>query len=157
MQTKNIPGTEIAVTSLCLGTMNWGQQNSEAEAHDQLDYAIAQGINFIDTAEVYPIPPEKGKQGSTEKYLGSWLAKTGKRKELVIASKVASGHQKDSIGTRTASGLSRENIRAAIEGSLQRLQTDYLDLYQVHSPDRRANFWGPRGVTDVDVSTDGIQ
>jgi aryl-alcohol dehydrogenase-like predicted oxidoreductase len=155
MRTKKIPGTDIAVTTLCLGTMNWGQQNSEQEAHEQLDYATSAGINFIDTAEVYPIPPEKSKQGSTERYLGSWLKKTGKRKDLVIASKVASGHQKNSIGTRSASGLSRSNIRAAVEGSLERLQTDYLDLYQVHSPDRSANFWGPRGVVDIDATTDG--
>ncbi len=155
MQKRTLPGTDITVTSLCLGTMNWGQQNTESQAHEQLEYAIEQGINFIDTAEVYPIPPDKEKQGTTERYLGSWLAKSGKRKDLVIASKVASGHQKNSIGTRIASGLSRQNIRDAVEGSLSRLGTDYLDVYQVHSPDRQGNFWGPRGVMSVDTQTDG--
>ncbi len=155
MQEKKIPGTDITVSSLCLGTMNWGQQNSETQAHEQLDYAVESGITFIDTAEIYPVPPEKDKQGTTEKYLGSWLKKSGKRKNLIIASKVASGHQKGSIGTREANGLTRVEIRAAIEGSLKRLGTDYLDLYQVHSPDRRANFWGPRGVVEVDRRLDG--
>lgn len=160
MQQKNLPGTDISVSTLCLGTMNWGQQNTEDDAHAQLDYAIKKGINFIDTAEVYPVPPEKTKQGTTERYLGSWLQKNGytkdaKRSELVIASKVASSHQKGSIGTREASGLTRENIRAAIDGSLSRLGIDYLDLYQLHSPDRQGNFWGPRGVQTVDTRTDG--
>jgi aryl-alcohol dehydrogenase-like predicted oxidoreductase len=155
MQKRKIPNSNIEVTDLCLGTMNWGQQNTEEDAHAQLDYAIDNGINFIDTAEVYPIPPDKAKQGTTERYVGSWLKKSGKRDSLVLASKVASGHQKNSIGTREASGLSRDNIRAAIEGSLERLGVDYLDLYQVHSPDRQGNFWGPRGVMSVDTSTDG--
>ncbi len=160
MQQKNLPQTDIKVTDLCLGTMNWGQQNSEEEAHAQLDYATQNGINFIDTAEVYPIPPDRSKQGTTERYLGSWLQKTGyakgdKRQKLVIASKVASGHQKGSIGTREASGLTRDNIRAAIEGSLSRLGVEYLDLYQLHSPDRQGNFWGPRGVDSLDRRTDG--
>lgn len=152
---KKIPNTHIEVSELCLGTMNWGQQNTEAEAHAQIDFATANGINFIDTAEIYPIPPEKDKQGTTERYLGTWLAKTGKRKELVIASKVSSRHQAGSIGTRNATGLSRDNIRAAVEGSLNRLQTEYIDLYQVHSPDRVANFWGPRGVVSIDHAQDG--
>lgn len=145
----------MSVTMLCLGTMNWGQQNSESEAHEQLDFAVAQGINFIDTAEIYPIPPDKEKQGTTERYLGSWLKKSGKCGQLIIASKVASQHQKNSIGTRSATGLSRENIRAAIDGTLSRLGIDHLDLYQVHSPDRSANFWGPRGVGRIDPATDG--
>ena len=152
---KKIPGIETEVTTLCLGTMNWGQQNTEEEAHAQLDYAIEQGINFIDTAEIYPIPPDKSKQGTTESYLGSWLKKSSKRHDLVIASKVSSQHQKGSMGTREADSLSRENIRRAIDGSLMRLGTDYLDLYQLHSPDRQANFWGPRGVVSLDRSTDG--
>ncbi len=155
MQKSNIPGTDIKVTALCLGTMNWGQQNTEADAHAQLDCAIDAGINFIDTAEIYPIPPDKTKQGTTETYLGSWFKKSGKRDSLVIASKVSSSHQKGSMGTREASGLTRENIRAAIEGSLTRLGINHLDLYQVHSPDRQGNFWGPRGVMSVDTSTDG--
>ncbi|MEI7719901.1 MAG: aldo/keto reductase [bacterium] len=155
MKTKTIPNTDISVSELCLGTMNFGQMCDEAEAHAQLDYATSHGINFIDTAEMYPVPPDKTKQGTTERFVGNWLAKTGKRKEIVLASKISSAHQIGSMGTRAASGLTRENVRAAIDGSLSRLQTDYLDLYQLHSPDRKANFWGPRGVATIDPSTDG--
>lgn len=155
MKRKKIPNTTIEVSELCLGTMNWGQQNTENEAHEQLDFATSNGINFIDTAEVYPIPPDKSKQGKTEEYLGSWLKKTGKRESLILASKVSSRHQSGAMGTREASGLSKENIRTAIEGSLSRLGTEYLDLYQVHSPDRVANFWGPRGVSSIDHTEDG--
>jgi aryl-alcohol dehydrogenase-like predicted oxidoreductase len=152
MEYKTLGKTDIKVPTICLGTMTWGQQNTEEEAHEQLDYALEQGIYFIDTAEIYPIPPEKDKQGRTETYVGTWLAKQGaaKRSEIVLASKVASRVQAGSIGTRDASaGLTRESIRTAIDGSLKRLQTDYLDLYQVHSPDRPANFWGIRGVTSL--------
>lgn len=155
MQYKNLPGTDIKVSSICLGTMNWGQQNTEEDAHAQLDYAVAHGINFIDTAEIYPIPPDRSKQGTTERYLGSWLKKSGKRNDLVIATKVAGMHQKNSVGTRTATNLNRKDIREAIDGSLSRLGIDYVDLYQIHGPDRVANFWGRYGVEDVDVSTDG--
>lgn len=155
MRTQILPNTDIMVTSLCLGTMNWGQQNSEEEAHAQLDCAVGRGINFIDTAEMYPIPPDREKQGTTERFLGSWLRARGKRNNLVIATKVSSRHQARSMGTREASGLTRENIHVAVEGSLKRLGTDYIDLYQVHSPDRKANFWGPRGVEVVDSAEDG--
>ncbi len=135
--------------------MNWGQQNTEEDAHAQLDYAAAHGVTFIDTAEIYPIPPDRSKQGTTEKYLGSWLKKSGKRGELVIATKVAGMQQKNSIGTRNATNLSRSDIREAIDGSLSRLGVDYVDLYQLHAPDRIANFWGRYGVESVDTSTDG--
>jgi len=155
MDHRKLPGTNIEVTSICLGTMNWGQQNTEAQAHEQLDYAIEHGINFIDTAEIYPIPPDKTKQGTTEGYLGSWLKKTGKRKDLIIASKVAGMMQKGSMGTREGGTLTRDSIRAAVDGSLKRLGTDYLDLYQVHGPDRITNVWGRYGVEDVDTSQDG--
>jgi aryl-alcohol dehydrogenase-like predicted oxidoreductase len=155
MDTRKLPGTDIEVSSVCLGTMNWGQQNTEEDAHAQLDYAVAHDINFIDTAEIYPIPPDRSKQGTTERYLGSWLKKSGKRNELVIATKAAGMHQKNSIGTRAATNLSRKDIREAIDGSLSRLGTDYIDLYQLHAPDRVANFWGRYGVDSVDTSTDG--
>jgi aryl-alcohol dehydrogenase-like predicted oxidoreductase len=147
MEMRTIPGTEVEVSSLCLGTMNFGQQNTEADAHEQLDYATSNGINFIDTAEVYPIPPEKSKQGLTETYIGTWLAKRKNRGELIIATKVAAS---DIIRTRPASKdgtmrLDREGILAAIDGSLERLQTDHVDLYQVHWPQRATNFFGVRG------------
>ncbi len=141
-----LPTTDIKVSKICLGTMTWGQQNTEQEAHEQLDYAISEGINFIDTAELYPVPPEIDKQGRTESYIGTWLKKSGKRADLVIASKVSVS---DMIQTRKIPGggksrLNRVNILAALEGSLERLQTDYIDLYQLHGPDRSANYWGIR-------------
>ncbi len=110
--------------------MTWGVQNSEQEAHEQIEYALSEGINFIDTAEMYPVPVQKDLQGKTETYIGSWLEKSGKRNDIILASKVASKNQALSIGTRDASqGLTRDSIREALEGSLTRLQTDYLDLY----------------------------
>jgi aryl-alcohol dehydrogenase-like predicted oxidoreductase len=156
MEYRKIPGTEVSVSKICLGSMNWGQQNSEAQAHEQLDYAIAQGINFIDTSEIYPIPPDPEKQGTTERYIGTWLAKRGKRDDLIIASKTSSSGL---IRTRRIHGdktrYDKQNIREAIDGTLQRLQTDYLDLYQIHWPERSTNFFGPRGferVVDEEVT-----
>ncbi len=149
MENRKLPGTNIEVTAICLGSMNWGQQNTESQAHEQLDYAVAHGINFIDTAEMYPVPPQRDLQGTTEKYIGSWLRKTGKRKDLIIASKASCMLQKNSVGTRTATGLTRADIREALDGSLKRLGTDYLDLYQMHGPDRITNVWGRYGVEDA--------
>lgn len=153
MQYRTLPNTDIDVSTICLGTMTWGQQNSEAEAHEQLDYATSNGVNFIDTAEIYPIPPEPEKQGTTERYLGSWIKKSGKRDSIVLASKVTTS---DLIRTRAcpAGGRTiydRENIRAAIEGSLERLQTDHLDLYQVHRPERKVNNFGVRNFETLDT------
>lgn len=128
--------------------MNWGQQNTEVEGHEQLDYAISQGINFIDTAELYPIPPDAIKQGRTEKYIGSWLAKRGKRDDLVIASK-AVGPMLAIKGRLPPVHLDRRNILAAIDGTLKRLQTDYVDIYQMHWPDRTTNFFGTRGFESI--------
>lgn len=148
MQYRTISNTNLEVSTICLGTMNWGQQNGEEEAHAQLDMAMERGVNFIDTAEIYPIPPEPEKQGLTEQYIGNWLAKRGQRDDLVIATKVAGPN--NTIATREGPfHLDRANIRAAAEGSLQRLQTDYIDLYQVHWPERRTNNFGRRGFTDV--------
>lgn len=150
MEYRNIPGTDLKVSKICLGSMNWGQQNTEAEAHEQLDYALTQGINFIDTAEMYPIPPDPEKQGTTERYIGTWLKKRGKRDDLVIASKVASSGL---IRTRPIDGehtiYDRKNIMAAIDGTLERLQTDYIDVYQIHWPERTTNVWGVRGVERI--------
>ena len=125
--------------------MNWGEQNTEKEGREQLDYAIDQGINFIDTAESYPIPPNAKSQGRTETYIGNWLKKSGNRKDLIIASKVASRSETNSyIRGGKKVRLDRKNIRYAIEHSLKRLQTDYIDLYQLHWPDRKTNFFGVR-------------
>jgi aryl-alcohol dehydrogenase-like predicted oxidoreductase len=146
MEYRKIPNTDISVSKICLGSMNWGQQNTEEQAHEQLEYATTHEINFIDTAEVYPIPPTPELQGTTERFIGTWLQKRGKRDDLVVASKVAGKFQSPMMGTRdTSEGLTKENILKAIDGTLERLQTDYVDLYQVHVPDRRSNYFGSRG------------
>jgi aryl-alcohol dehydrogenase-like predicted oxidoreductase len=156
MKYRKLNGTEIDVSELCLGTMNFGQQCDEANAHEQLDYAVAQGINFIDTAEMYPVPPEKEKQGMTEEFIGRWLKKRSTRDDLVIATKVSGPRQAGTMRTRNAAaGLTRENVFKAIDDSLQRLQTDYVDLYQVHTTDRQTLNWGQRGIEKLD-GKDGV-
>jgi len=144
MQTRKLGNTDIDVSLMGLGTMTWGEQNSEQEAFEQLDYATAHGVNFIDAAEMYPVPPKADTQGLTETYLGNWLASRGQRDKLVIASKVA-GPGNGLSYLRGGPRLTREHIRQACEDSLRRLQTDYLDLYQVHWPDRSTNFFGKLG------------
>ena len=146
MQYNKLGTTDLNVSLICLGSMNWGEQNTEQDAHEQLDYAISQGINFIDTAEIYPIPPHAESQGRTETYIGTWLKKRGKRDDLIIASKVVGRDTGLSyIRDGETPCFDRKNIRRAIEGSLKRLQTDYLDLYQLHWPDRETNYFGKRG------------
>ncbi|WP_372964806.1 NADP(H)-dependent aldo-keto reductase [Marinobacter sp.] len=144
MRMRKLGKTDIDVSLICLGTMTWGEQNTEQEAFEQLDYAVDAGINFIDTAEMYPVPPKLETQGRTEEYLGNWLARRGRRDDLVIASKVA-GPGNGLSYLRGGPRLTREHIREACDSSLQRLQTDYIDLYQVHWPDRSANFFGKLG------------
>ena len=140
MQYHTLPGTDIKVSRVCLGTMTWGQQNTEEQAHQQLDYAIGQGINFIDSAEMYPVPPNATTQGRTEKYLGSWLKKQA-RDKLFVATKVAGPGRRDWIrGGRT--DLTREVIAEAVDTSLERLQTDYIDIYQIHWPQRNVPMFG---------------
>ncbi|MFG6177510.1 NADP(H)-dependent aldo-keto reductase [Halomonas sp. THAF12] len=142
MQTRPLGRTGLEVSRLCLGTMTFGEQNSEADAHEQLDRAVAFGINFIDTAEMYPVPPRAETQGLTEAYIGSWLKARGSRDDVIIATKAA-GPGLDHI--RGGPRLTREHLHRAIDDSLSRLQTDYVDLYQLHWPDRRANFFGRLG------------
>lgn len=128
--------------------MTWGQQNSEDEGREQMDYALAQGVNFIDTAEIYSIPPRRETQGSTERIIGSWLAARKNRDKVIIATKVAGRGESDWLredGAGTV--LDRKNIHAAIDGSLKRLRTDYVDLYQLHWPDRSLPLWGAGGTT----------
>ncbi|MCG6658246.1 NADP(H)-dependent aldo-keto reductase [Halomonas campisalis] len=144
MQTRALGNTGIEVSRLCLGTMTFGEQNSEADAHEQLDRAVAFGVNFIDTAEMYPVPPNAETQGRTETYIGRWLKARGSRDDVIIASKV-SGPGLDYL--RGGSRLTRKQIHSAIDTSLSRLQTDYLDLYQLHWPDRKTNFFGRLGYT----------
>jgi aryl-alcohol dehydrogenase-like predicted oxidoreductase len=140
MKYRTLPGTKLNVSEVCLGSMTWGQQNSEAEAHAQLDYAIAQGINFIDTAEMYPVPPNATTQGRTEAHIGTWLREK-RRDSVVIATKIAGPGRRDWIrGGRT--DVTRETIAEAVETSLARLQTDYIDVYQIHWPQRNVPMFG---------------
>ncbi|CAM3973126.1 MULTISPECIES: NADP(H)-dependent aldo-keto reductase [Rahnella] len=142
MQYHRIPHSSLEVSLLGLGTMTFGEQNSEADAHQQLDYAVAAGINLIDTAEMYPVPPRPETQGLTESYIGSWLKARGNREKIVLASKVSGPSRGSDNAIRPAQMLDRKNIRAALDASLQRLNTDYLDLYQLHWPQRQTNFFG---------------
>jgi len=156
MKYTTLPNTDIKVSKICLGTMTFGQQNTEAEGHAQMDYAIEKGVNFFDTAEMYSIPGKKETYGSTEKIIGSWFKKTGKREEVVLASKIAGPNPIFSY-MREKLDFSPASIQYALDNSLQRLQTDYLDLYQLHWPERKTNFFGERGFkTQDDAWEDNI-
>lgn len=134
MKLKNLGRTGLQVTEICLGTMTWGVQNTEAEAHAQIDYALDAGINFMDTAELYAVPPTPETYGKTERYIGTWFKKTSNRDKFILATKIAGGGSNAWIRNGTRPG--RDTIREAVEGSLTRLQTDYIDLYQIHWPSR---------------------
>ncbi len=138
----NIPNTDIKVSKICLGTMTFGEQNTESEAHEQLNYAVNQGVNFIDTAEMYSIPGRKETQGSSERLIGTWL-KNQQRDKLVVATKVTGPNAYFNY-LRDNLGFSKPVILDALNKSLQRLQTDYIDVYQLHWPDRNANIFGNR-------------
>ena len=142
MKYKKLGNTDIDVSVICLGTMSYGEQNTETEAHEQLDYSIDNGVNFIDTAEMYAIPPKEETCGKTEEILGSWISKKHNRDKLVIATKVA-GPGMEYV--REGSRLSHKQIIKAANASLKRLKTDYIDLYQVHWPERKSNFFGRLG------------
>jgi len=142
MKYNKIPHTEIKVSKICLGTMTWGNQNSEMEAFEQLDLSVERGVNFIDTAELYPVPAEAETSGRTSEIIGKWLRKKKNRDKLVIATKIAGpGDYTKHIRT---GGFSPKSIEDAINKSLKRLQTDYIDLYQLHWPERSTNFFGIR-------------
>jgi aryl-alcohol dehydrogenase-like predicted oxidoreductase len=142
MKYSKIPNTNIKVSKICLGTMTYGEQNTESEAHEQLNYALEQGVNFIDTAEMYSVPGRKETQGSSERLVGTWL-KNKKRENLVVATKVTGPNTYFNY-IRENLGFSKDVILDALEQSLKRLQTDYVDLYQLHWPERNANFFGVR-------------
>ena len=142
MKYKKLGNTDLDVSLICLGTMTYGEQNNETEAHEQLNYALSHGVNFIDTAEMYAIPPKEETQGRTEEIIGSWLAKRNDRKDIIVATKVA-GPGMEYL--RGGSRLNKKQILQAIDRSLSRLQTDYIDLYQVHWPERKSNFFGRLG------------
>ncbi|MDW3095913.1 MAG: NADP(H)-dependent aldo-keto reductase [Gammaproteobacteria bacterium] len=143
MEYNKLGNSDLRVSKICLGTMTFGEQNSELEAHQQLDYALAHGVNFIDTAEMYPVPPRQQTQGITEAYIGTWLHKEKSRDKVIIASKVAGPGMMDYL--RNGAKLVRSQMQQALEESLRRLQTDYIDLYQIHWPARNTNFFGKLG------------
>jgi len=148
MEMRRLGRTDIDVSVLCLGTMTWGQQNTEAEGHQQMDYAVGQGINFFDTAEMYAVPPTENSYGSTETIIGTWFKAPGNRDRIILATKIAGpgdmGWVRDGH-TR----LDEKNILAAAEASLRRLQTDYIDLFQVHWPNRTVNKFGQLGFAEA--------
>ncbi|WDZ94448.1 NADP(H)-dependent aldo-keto reductase [Herbaspirillum sp. WKF16] len=145
MQYRQLGRTDAKVSLITLGTMTWGQQNTEAEAHSQLDYAVERGVNLIDAAEMYPVPPKAETQGLTERYLGTWLKKSGKRERLLIATKCTGPARKPHNPRHVRGGinnLDRKGLTEALNGSLERLQLDHVDLYQLHWPDRSVNSFG---------------
>lgn len=145
MHYRKLGHTDFNVSLIGLGTMTWGEQNTEAEAHAQLDYAVAHDVNLIDAAEMYPVPPRPETQGRTEQYIGTWLAKTGQRNNVVLATKMAGPAMQAHNPNYLRGGKNRfdkANITEALHDSLKRLQTDYIDLYQLHWPGRHTNTFG---------------
>ena len=150
--------TGLQVSALALGTMTWGEQNSEAEAFAQIDRARAAGINFMDTAEIYPVPPRAQTAGATETIIGNYFQRHGGREQWILASKAAAPGNGISHIRGGRNHFDRANLLAAVEGSLRRLRTDYVDLYQLHWPDRRSNFFGQLGYQhDADASGTPIE
>ena len=143
MKYKKLGNTDLNVSTICLGTMTWGEQNTQDEGFEQMDYALDQGVNFWDTAEIYSIPPREETFGSTEKIIGNWFKKTKKRDKVILASKVCGPMREYVRGGGNQFG--KKNITEALEGSLKRLKTDYIDLYQLHWPERNTNFFGKLG------------
>jgi aryl-alcohol dehydrogenase-like predicted oxidoreductase len=153
MQYRKLGHTDLQVSLIGLGTMTWGQQNTEAEGHQQLDAALAAGVNFIDTAEMYSVPPAPETYGSTERIIGSWLGKRKNRNQVILATKAAGPAKLLPQAAHIRGGAShfnRTNLEQALEGSLDRLQTDYIDLYQLHWPDRNTNHFGRLGYQPID-------
>jgi len=149
MNYKKLGNTDINLSTICLGTMTWGEQNSEEEGFQQMDYALDQGVNFWDTAELYSIPPRAETFGHTEIIIGNWFKKTKKRKQVILATKVCGPMRSYVRGGGNQYGV--KNITEALEGSLKRLQTDYIDLYQLHWPERNTNMFGRLGYEHNDV------
>ncbi|MGB0721972.1 MAG: NADP(H)-dependent aldo-keto reductase [Gammaproteobacteria bacterium] len=154
MEHRTLGNTGLEVSLICLGTMTWGQQNTEDEAHSQMDLAVERGINFMDTAELYAVPAKAETQGLTERYIGTWLKKTGRRDDIVLATKVAGPGPGWVDHIRGGPRLNRDHIQRALEASLKRLRTDHVDLYQVHWPERETNYFGKLGYTH-DPKQDG--
>ncbi len=150
MKYSKLGRTGLEVSRVCLGTMTWGEQNTEADGHEQMDYAVEQGINFFDTAELYAVPTSQPTQGRTEEIIGTWFQKTGKRKDVILATKVAGAGIPWIRGGETLTG---DSIRVAVEGSLKRLQTDYIDLYQLHWPNRPFPHFGSNHAGLIDFTS----
>lgn len=151
MQFKPLANTGILLPEICLGTMTFGEQNTQAEAFQQLEYALDQGLFFWDTAEMYPVPPKPETQGATETILGNWIAQRGHRDKLFIASKIAGPSQGGSHIRDGQTRFTASEISSAIDGSLKRLQSDYIDLYQLHWPQRPTNFFGKLGYGNTEA------
>ncbi|WP_299553349.1 aldo/keto reductase [Seonamhaeicola sp.] len=142
MKYTTLPNTDIKVSKICLGTMTWGNQNTQEEGFSQMDYAFEKGVNFFDTAELYPVPANAETYADTERIIGNWFKKTGNRDKIILATKIC-GPGAYTAHVRTT-GFSTEALKEALDNSLKRLQTDYIDLYQLHWPERQANFFGQR-------------
>lgn len=141
MEYVSLGRSDLTVSRVCLGTMTWGTQNTESDAHAQLDHALSRGINFIDTAEMYSVPPNAESYGKTETYIGTWLKRQA-RDRIVLATKIAGPGRTIKWIRDGEVGFNARNLRIALEGSLRRLQTDYIDLYQLHWPDRNVPLFG---------------
>lgn len=147
MEYRELGRTGVKVSAICLGTMTWGEQNSEAEGHAQMDYALAHGINFFDTSEMYAVPPKAETQGSTERIIGSWFAARGTRDKVILATKVAGRSPMNWLRKDgSTSDQTPKQIAEAVDSSLKRLKTDYIDLYQLHWPDRPVAMFGAGGL-----------
>ncbi len=144
MEYRPLGRTGLSVSTVGLGTMTWGNQNTEAEGHEQMDYAVAQGVNFFDAAEMYPVPPREQTWGRTEEIIGTWFKKTGKRDDIVLATKITGRTENFPSVRGGQTKADQANIDQALADSLKRLQTDWVDLYQLHWPDRKTNFFGQR-------------
>ncbi|MFK8397435.1 NADP(H)-dependent aldo-keto reductase [Pseudomonas sp. BGr12] len=157
MEYRPLGRTELKVSALCLGTMTWGEQNTQSEAFAQIERAKAAGLNFIDTAEMYPVPPRAETYSRTEQIIGNWFAQRGDRADWVLASKIAGPGNSISHIRDGQPKLDRKNIVAALDGSLKRLQTDWIDLYQLHWPERSTNFFGQLGYQHKEESFTALE
>ena len=138
MEYNKLPGTNIDVSKICLGTMTWGRQNSESEAYEQMDYSLDHGVNFFDTAELYPVPATPDRYADTERIIGNWFSSRNNREKIILATKIAGPGDYTAHIRKT--GFKGSSIVDSVNGSLESLKTDYIDLYQLHWPERMTNF-----------------
>ena len=149
MKFKKLGTTDLDVSLICLGTMTWGTQNTEKDAFEQMDYSLSKGINFFDTAELYAVMPRKETYGKTEEIIGNWFQKRKNREKVILASKIAGPGLKWIRGG--GEQYSEKSIEDAVNSSLKRLKTDYIDLYQLHWPERNTNFFGKLGLSLIHI------